>query len=470
MKRTDLSILRRAATIACVFALAACDGTNIIDDGGEEPPATVAVTGVTLDKTELIMVEGAEETLQADVQPEDATDKSVTWSVDKPEVASVENGVVTAIAEGTATVTVKTTDGNHTATCTLTVNRQVPPEVAVTGVELDKTELTLVVGASEMLTATISPSDATNKNVTWSSSNPAAVSVNVEGKVTALEGGDPVTITVTTEDGAFEATCTVTVTIPVIGVELSQTELSLEKDDSATLTAILLPGMATDQHVTWTTTASDIVQIAPDGLDCTVTGIAAGIATVTAKTRDGGFEASCTVTVTAAHPLFGTVSFRTTDTKTVGGQIWSDVVMGSACPTEGFDAGYQDSPKAACRNDASGGGYGTFFSWPAVDEYKSVLCPDGWQVPTAEDFNTLNTALGGTLDNYVNIWGAEYGGEIWNGGYHARAGQHAKYWAQTAVSNTHAYTLHLINTGTITPNQSLGKNSGHNLRCVKAAN
>lgn len=461
MKRSYLFNLKRIAAIACLFVFAAC--------GGNDPHVdeTVPVTGVTLNKIELTLLEGATETLTADVLPEEATDKTVSWSIDKPGVASVENGLVTAIAEGTATITVTTRDGGHTAICELTVEKEIP-DIRVTGVELNKNTTKLVKGVDETLIATVSPAEATNKNVVWSSSDPNVVFVNSEGKisVTAMEGGSA-TITAKTEDGGFEDHCVVTVAIPVIAVELNPRELALEKDATATLTATLMPGTATDQSVTWTSSDPNVATVAPDGPTCVVTAVAAGSATITVKTVDGGLEDHCAVTVTALHPVFGTISFRSATTKTVGNQIWSDVVMGSDCPTSGFESGYQSGPKVACRN--VDGGYGTFFSWPAVDENKGILCPDGWRVPTAADFTALNTAIGGTLADYQSNWGAELGGSIWNGGYHATVGSQGKYWSQSAQGEEYAYYLHL-QSSSVTPNQSAGKNYGHNLRCVKDAN
>lgn len=466
MKPHYLLNLKRVAMIACLFAFVACDG----NEPQNQPPVdeSGAVTGVTLSKTKLTLLEGAQETLTADVQPANATYKTVTWSIDKPEIASVKDGLVTAIAEGTAIVTVKTVDGGLEDYCAVTVNKEQIAEVRVTGVELNKNELTLVKGLEETLIATISPAEATNKNVTWSSSNPNAVSVNSEGKlsVTAMESGEPVTITVKTVDGGFEDDCVVTVTIPVVELLLEPTAISLEKDNTTTLTATIVPGTATNQNVTWATSDSGIATIAPDGLTCVVTAVAAGSASITVKTLEGDFEVSCAVTVTALHPIFGTLSFRSATTKTVGNQIWSDVVMGSGCPTEGFDSGYQSGPKVACRNVE---GYGTFFSWPAVDENKGILCPDGWRVPTADDFTALNTAIGGTLADYQNDWGAEFGGSVWNGGFHATVGTQGKYWSQTSRDAEYAYYLHL-QSGNIVPNQSAGKNYGQNLRCVKDAN
>ena len=170
--------------------------------------------------------------------------------------------------------------------------------VLVTGVTLNKTELTLETGQSETLTATVQPENADNKNISWSSSNEAVVSVNSSGLVTALSEGEA-TVTVTTEDGDKTATCTVTVNEPAdpvaaTGVEVTPTTLSVEAGKTAMLTATVLPADATNKNIIWSTADAAIATVS----NGTVKGIAEGETTITAKTADGGFEASCAVTVT----------------------------------------------------------------------------------------------------------------------------------------------------------------------------
>ena len=170
--------------------------------------------------------------------------------------------------------------------------------VLVTGVTLNKTELTLETGQSETLTATVQPENADNQNISWSSSNEAVVSVNSSGLVTALSEGEA-TVTVTTEDGDKTATCTVTVNEPAdpvaaTGVEVTPTTLSVEAGKTAMLTATVLPADATNKNIIWSTADAAIATVS----NGTVKGIAEGETTITAKTADGGFEASCAVTVT----------------------------------------------------------------------------------------------------------------------------------------------------------------------------
>ncbi|MBO6044969.1 MAG: Ig domain-containing protein [Bacteroidales bacterium] len=162
----------------------------------------IAVESVELDKTEIELTEGDSATLVATVKPDDATDKSVTWSSSDPEVATVEDGKVTAVKEGTATITVKA--GEKSATCVVTVKKKV---IEVESVELDKTEVELIEGESATLVATVKPDDATDKTVTWSSSDPEVATVE-DGVVTAVKEG---TATITVSAGEKSATCAVTV-------------------------------------------------------------------------------------------------------------------------------------------------------------------------------------------------------------------------------------------------------------------
>lgn len=195
-----------------------------------EPAAPVAVTGVSLNKTSTSIYVGANETLTATITPADATNKAVTWSSDKTSVATVNNGIVTGVAIGQATITAKTADGNFTATCAVTV--EAAPVISVIGVSLNKTSTSIAIGASETLTATVSPSNAANKNVTWSSSNTAIATVN-NGVVNGVSAGTAA-ITVTTEDGNKTATCSVTVTagppVPSTGLTTHVPEIYEAKD------------------------------------------------------------------------------------------------------------------------------------------------------------------------------------------------------------------------------------------------
>ena len=206
--------------ILLVLPLVSCE-----KDTQTPTPTNVPVTGVELNVAELELEVGQTAVLTATVLPEDATDKTVTWSSSAPEIVSVdENGTVEGLAAGNATVTVATTDGDKTAECQIQV---VPATVSVTGVELDVTELELEVGQTAVLTATVLPEDATDKSVTWLSSAPEIVSVDEDGNVQGLAVGDAV-ITVTTTDGGKTAECIVTVPHTINGHEYVDLGLSVK--------------------------------------------------------------------------------------------------------------------------------------------------------------------------------------------------------------------------------------------------
>jgi hypothetical protein len=168
----------------------------------------VAVTGIKLNKATLTLTVNSTESLVETVEPANATDKVVSWFSDKPGVAEVSSaGVVAAKAAGKATITATTRDGSHTASCEVTVSQ---PSKAVTGVALDMATLDLVVGGSTgRLTATVSPTDADNPAVTWSSSDEQVATVDA-GAVTAARSGTA-TISVRTAEGQYTANCAVTV-------------------------------------------------------------------------------------------------------------------------------------------------------------------------------------------------------------------------------------------------------------------
>lgn len=198
-----------------VMAVKAGNATITVttEDGGKSATCEItvmakvySVESVSLDKTSVELTEGDEVTLIATVTPDNATNKTVLWNSSDESVASVTDGVVTAIKEVKATVTVTTNDGNKTATCKVTV---VANEIPVTSVSLDQTSIEVTEGDEFTLTATVKPDDATNKNVSWTSSDESVASV-ADGVVTAHKEGT-VTITVTTEDGNKTATCDVTV-------------------------------------------------------------------------------------------------------------------------------------------------------------------------------------------------------------------------------------------------------------------
>ena len=180
----------------------------MIHTGCQKEPAKIAVEAVMISTYSISLTEGGSSTVSATVFPTNATNKEVFWTTSDPSVATVESGLVNAVSAGKATITVTTEDGGKKATCEVTVKAKV---IDVTGVSLDMPTLTLEKGSTGTLTATIAPSDATNKSVIWSSDNEAVATVSEEGVVSALSAGKTI-VTVTTVDQGRTATCKVTVT------------------------------------------------------------------------------------------------------------------------------------------------------------------------------------------------------------------------------------------------------------------
>lgn len=260
---------------------------------------TVKVTGITLNKTTASVVKGKTVALTATVTPDTATDKTIKWTTSNKNVATVStDGVVTAKAAGTAIITATAADDSGVkATCKITVTN---PVVKVTKVTLNKTTASVVKGKTLTLTATVTPTNATNKNVTWKSSNTKIATVDGNGKVTAVAAGTA-TITCTAADGSRKsATCKITVTNPAVKVtklRMNKTSVDLLKGKTVQLKVTVTPSNATNKAVTWTSSNKRIATVTSNGL---VKAVRTGTVTITAKAKDGsGKKVTCKINVYA---------------------------------------------------------------------------------------------------------------------------------------------------------------------------
>ena len=256
----------------------------------------IAVTGVTVTPPTASVVAGNTVALTATVAPANAGNKSVTWTSNNTAAATVNAaGVVTGVAAGTATITVRTTDGGFTASSVVTV---MPGTVRVTGVTVAPATVLIAMGSATTLTATVAPANASNKAVTWTSSNTAAATVNAAGFVVGVGAGMS-TITARTVDGGFTATSVVTVTTlggpQVTGITVAPATASIQVGATQTLTATVAPANAANKAVTWASSNPAVASVSASGV---VTGVAAGTATITVRTVDGGFTATSVITVT----------------------------------------------------------------------------------------------------------------------------------------------------------------------------
>lgn len=258
----------------------------------------VPVEKIKLDSEMTVTTSGLHE-LEYTIEPANASIQDLEWESTDAAVAKVQYSsgryVLYAYKNGTTTITATATDGSGvTASCEVTVNINYP----VQGISLNHDAKTFTkAGETLQLTATIYPDSATNKTVTWKSSDEKVATVDESGLVTAV-GNGTANITATTEDGNFKATCQVTVEIPELTLSLDKSELTLtQTEEQQKLTATVSD---TEEKVTWLSSDPFVATVARDG---TVTAIANGTATITASAGDK--TVSCTVEValtdTPAH-------------------------------------------------------------------------------------------------------------------------------------------------------------------------
>lgn len=255
--------------------------TATTKDGGFKADCEVTVkrhvSGVSLSKSSLNLYVGETKSLAATVVPEDASDKTVAWSSDNSAVASVSNGKVTANKPGTAVIKVVTNDLSKEAACTVTVKRHAE------SVELSQKEIKLYLGENRSLTATVLPSDASDKNVTWSSSNPNVATVSTAGNVVSKSVGTTV-ITVKTADGGHQASCHVTVLEPVVyatSLTITPQALNMNIGESASLTLQMLPSNANEKLV-WESDNESVARV----VNGDITAVGVGVAKIMVKGKN----------------------------------------------------------------------------------------------------------------------------------------------------------------------------------------
>ena len=271
-------------------------GTAVIivrsNDGGYTDYCTITVsqeaTGVSLDVNTLELMVGDTYIFETTIIPQNSTKTRLLWETSDSNVVTVDHkGKVTAKASGIATVTVRTEAGAE-AICKITVKQP------VTGVILNFSEKTIYVNQTFRLRASVTPSDASNLKVTWSTSDPEVAAVTEDGIVEGKRGGSA-TITVTTEDGGIKATCVVKVIELANSIKLNYETYNLGLKESLNLEAEILPATTSNKNVTWTSSDKSVARVDKSGK---VTGVALGYATITATTKDGSnIQASCVIRV-----------------------------------------------------------------------------------------------------------------------------------------------------------------------------
>ena len=272
-------------------------GSNIIDTKNLTVKITdprVRVTGVSLNKNSLELGVSETETLTATVTPDNATNSSVRWSSSDESVAVVTDGVVKAVAAGSATIRVTTEDGGYTDSCAVTVITR--PFLSVS-----PTSLSLAVGGKATITASLLYDDSWNA-VTWISSDPDVVEIIDQSErsyvqVKALKAGTAYIRAMLGSGSSTWADCNITVTddtVSVTGVKLDVNSLEIESGQVIKLNATVLPSDATITDVSWSSDNMSVAEVSDSGV---VMAGEVGTANITVTTLDGGFTDTCAVTV-----------------------------------------------------------------------------------------------------------------------------------------------------------------------------
>jgi len=240
-------------------------------------------------------------TFNVTYSPSNANNTNVTWSSSNNKIATVDNkGNVTGVAEGSVTITAIAEDGNFRATKDISIKSDF---VAVTSLQIFNPTTIIELDKTYQLSTEISPSNATDKTVTYSSSNNKIATVDSKGLITAVSEGD-VVISVISSNSSIKDTMNVNIRVSVTGVTVSPTSVEIAVEETSELNITVAPENATNKDGVWTASDESIATV----INGVVTGVAEGDVDITFTTADGQFKAVCKVTVKAA-----TVAEETTE-------------------------------------------------------------------------------------------------------------------------------------------------------------
>lgn len=303
----------------CVITATAKDDENVVASVNvtvivpvkkielSEKSVTLGIREVPVDPSEIpadvdpatyptTKIEAGSFTILAEVSPAEAYDKSLTWKSNDEEVATVVDGVITAVGKGKATITAYANDGSE-------VKATVKVEV-VQGVEeikIDPVATRVSVGKKVTLKATVLPEKAGNKDVVWSSSDESIATVNSKGSVTGVSAGT-CTIYATATDGTEEVGASIVQVIqPVTSITPKSTSISLKEGNTHQLAYTAAPANATDKSVTYKTSDKSVATVDSNGL---VKAVGGGTCTITITAKDGSeVTGKVKVAVDPKYPL-----------------------------------------------------------------------------------------------------------------------------------------------------------------------
>ena len=255
--------------------------------------AYVPVTGVWINYTEYTVIKGESFKLEASVVPELATNKGLSFYSERPEIAKVDDtGLVTGVDTGWTVVRVSSAEGNFVEKCHVTV---APINVDVDGVTVTPSTLELQEGETYTLSAFVSPADA-DQDVQWASQDTKIATVDASGRVTALSAGSTRIFARSTAFNDKQGFCELTVTpdTALKGISMDVSSLTLTVGQARQLNVLYTPSYAANKTVFWTSDNPSVASVSPEGK---VAALSEGCAVITATSEEGGFTATCSVTV-----------------------------------------------------------------------------------------------------------------------------------------------------------------------------
>lgn len=484
----------------------------------KEVSYTIEVSELSLDHTTMSILMGETRTLVARVTPDNASYKDLTWSSNDATVATVTDaGKVTAVKVGVAIITVASkANSNKTATCTVTVTSEV---VAVSEIRLDKTTLSIAPGSKKNLVATITPENATNTDVAWSSGDETIATVSVTGEVTAVKPGTAIITATSMSDKSKTATCAVTVPA-VAAISLDNTSQANIPWQGGTYTVNVTSNGAWSAR----STVNPGVSFTPNSGNVGVTSVV-----ITVPQETTGIAKSALIEFTAA--LSGVTAIATwtgtqagAETVTIAGTKWATRNLNAVAQgqTTGFtmatnpqDYGYlwkwgsvyaYDRTGGAIPSDHWGDGVTAAATYPTTESYGydyanvSGITPasagpagdpckalGAYRTPTQAQWKALIDAGKSAWATYQGVAGYFFGTKagdcndatiaencifISSAGYRDCADGSLQpttngfYWSSSVSNITSVYQCYFNSTGT-TPWATSQRGVGSSVRCVQ---
>lgn len=321
---------------AHVYATAT-DGSGCCDYLTVTVANTVPVTSVTLNRSSLSLEEGHSASLSATICPDNATNKNINWTSSNNCVATVCNGIVTAVSKGSARITATATDGSgYCDCCTVSVTGN----VLVTNISVSPSSKSLTVGSTCYLYETVVPTNATNKTVLWSSSNTNVATVNTDSGLVTACGAGTTTIYATAQDGSGKrGTCSISVSVPVsvTSISVSPRQKTLSINETTTLRATVYPCNA-NSSVVWISSDTSVATVG------TYTGIVTaksdGTTTITARSVNGNKIDTCTITVDSREKVTVKKDSHSFYVKFADGKVWKNIGIDLSNREENYNQMY----------------------------------------------------------------------------------------------------------------------------------